>query len=65
MLTLHHLEAEPFQAPEYERAALGLGARVAGPAVIREDLSTTFVWRGQSATVGALGELVIESGAPA
>ena len=31
------------EAGEYRRARLPVGARVAGPAIIREDLSTTFV----------------------
>ena len=38
--------------------ALPVGARVDGPAIIREGLSTTFVCPGQIADVGALGELV-------
>ncbi len=57
---LRHLEPEPFEAPEYDRAALAAGARITGPAVIREGLSTTFVCRGQRATIGRLGEIAIE-----
>lgn len=43
-----------------EREALPVGTRLTGPAVIREDRSTTFVLPGQRATVGSLGEIVIE-----
>ncbi|OZM81350.1 hydantoinase/oxoprolinase family protein [Pseudonocardia sp. MH-G8] len=57
---LEYLTPEPLPAGEYRRAALGAGAVVPGPAVIREDLATTFVLPGQRATVGALGEIVIE-----
>ena len=61
-LTLRHLEAEPFEAPEYERGTLAPRARITGPAIIREGLSTTFVGRGQLAEVGGLGEIVIQAG---
>ncbi len=56
-----HLSDEPLQALEYDRAALGVGARVVGPALVREGLSTTFVCPGQIAQVGRFGELVIEA----
>jgi N-methylhydantoinase A len=61
---IRHFESEPLRAGEYERDGLAVGARVEGPAVIREGLSTTFVVPGQAATVGSLGELVIERSAP-
>ena len=48
---------------EYERSSLPVGARLSGPAVIREGLATTFVVPGQTVEVGALGELVIEAAA--
>ena len=35
-------------------------ARVIGPAIIREDLSTTFVCPQQTAKIGSFGEIVIE-----
>jgi N-methylhydantoinase A len=57
---LHHLADQPVMAPVYERSSLGAGARIAGPAIIREDLSTILVMPGQQATVGRHGELVIE-----
>jgi N-methylhydantoinase A len=37
-----------------------VGARIQGPAVIREALSTTFVMPGQVAEVGRFGEIAIE-----
>ncbi|HEY7623236.1 MAG TPA: hydantoinase/oxoprolinase family protein, partial [Solirubrobacteraceae bacterium] len=45
---LRHLEAEPLHAAAYQREALGLGAAVRGPAIIREPLSTTVVMPGQT-----------------
>jgi N-methylhydantoinase A len=61
MLTLRYLEAEPFDAPEYQRETLAQGMRLSGPAIIREGLSTTFLWPGQLAQVGRLGEISIEA----
>jgi len=58
-LKLRYLEPEPFDAPEYEREALAPGMQLAGPAIIREGLSTTFVCAGQRADVGQLGEISI------
>ena len=60
-LKLHYLEAEPFDAPEYEREALAPGMQIAGPAIIREGLSTTFLSAGQRAEIGRLGEISIET----
>jgi N-methylhydantoinase A len=59
-IEIRYFEPEPLEAGEYDRADLGAGARVEGPAVIREGLSTTFVCPGQVAVVGRLGELSIE-----
>ncbi|WP_433503161.1 hydantoinase/oxoprolinase family protein [Pseudonocardia halophobica] len=62
-LTIQHLGTgagtESVPAPEYQRSDLLAGDRVAGPAVIREPLSTTFLVPGQTATVGRYGELRI------
>ncbi|HZZ46577.1 MAG TPA: hydantoinase/oxoprolinase family protein [Pseudonocardia sp.] len=58
-VTIRHLTTEPVEAREYDREDLRAGDRIPGPAVIREALSTTFVVPGQTATVGALGELRI------
>jgi N-methylhydantoinase A len=60
MLKLQYLEAEPFDAPEYQRETLAPGMRLDGPAIIREGLSTTFVTAAQRAEVGRLGEISIE-----
>lgn len=56
---LNYYADEPIPASWYRRADLAPGARISGPAVIREDLGTTFVCPGQVATVGGLGEIVI------
>jgi len=58
-IELRYLAPEPFEAGEDARERLPVGAQVHGPAVIREALSTTFVLAGQTAEVGAFGELVI------
>jgi N-methylhydantoinase A len=60
-IELRHFAPEPLEAAEHDRAALPVGARLAGPAVIREALATTLVLPGQTAEVGRLGELVIEA----
>jgi N-methylhydantoinase A len=58
-LKLNYLEGEPFDAPEYERESLAPGMHLAGPAIIREGLSTTFLCAGQRADVGRLSEISI------
>jgi N-methylhydantoinase A len=60
-IELRHFAEDPLEAAEYERSSLPVGARLSGPAVIREGLATTFVVPGQTVEVGALGELVIEA----
>jgi N-methylhydantoinase A len=60
-IELRHFADDPLEAVEYERTALPVGARLSGPAVIREGLATTFVVSGQTVAVGDLGELVIEA----
>jgi N-methylhydantoinase A len=62
-IELRHFADGPLEAAGYERSALRVGQRVAGPAVIREGFATTIVVPGQTAEVGALGELVIEAAA--
>ena len=57
---IRHFADGSLAALEYDRAALPAGARIVGPAVIREGLATTFVVPGQAAEVGRLGELSIE-----
>ncbi|MEU6561569.1 hydantoinase/oxoprolinase family protein [Nocardia nova] len=58
-ITLRYLESDDLTADEYERTDLMLGDTLTGPAVIREPLCTTYVHRGQIATVGDAGEIVI------
>ncbi|MQA04102.1 MAG: hydantoinase/oxoprolinase family protein [Streptosporangiales bacterium] len=58
-IELRHLGDDVVGASEYQRAELCRGDQVAGPAVIREPLSTTFLVAGQVATVGTYGELRI------
>jgi N-methylhydantoinase A len=60
-IELRHFADVPLEAAEYDRATLPVGARIAGPAVVREGLATTFVVPGQTAEVGRLGELRIEA----
>ena len=59
VLELRYFEDQPMQVGEYRRASVPAGSRIDGPAIIREDLSTTFVCPGQQAEVGSFGELVI------
>jgi N-methylhydantoinase A len=59
-ITLRHIYGEAVTAREYDRAKLRSGDVIEGPAIIREELSTTQVCPGQKATVGVYGELVIE-----
>ena len=59
-IEIRHLEGDRIDAAEYQRDALPVGARFAGPAVVREGLSTTFICPHQVAHVGRFGELVIE-----
>ncbi len=58
-LKVHYLQDDPLDAPEYEREALAPGMHLAGPAIVREGLSTTFLSAGQRAEVGRLGEISI------
>ena len=59
-LELRYFDDTAREIAEYQRASLPIGARFDGPAIVREELSTTFVCPGQVATVGSFGELVIE-----
>ena len=45
---------------EYDRSNLQRDDSIKGPAIIREPMSTTVVWENQVATIGRLGEIVIE-----
>jgi N-methylhydantoinase A len=59
LVPLHHLYGDDVQANEYERHDLRRGDALAGPAVVREPMSTTFVPAGRTLTVGDYGELEI------
>jgi N-methylhydantoinase A len=61
-LTLRYLSDQAISAEWFHRKHLSPGATVTGPAVIREELSTTFVADGQTARVGLCNEIVITSG---
>lgn len=58
--TLRHIADRPIEANIYHRASLGCGARIDGPAIIQEPLSTILVAPAQRATVGRFGEIYIE-----
>ncbi|HET7766088.1 MAG TPA: hydantoinase/oxoprolinase family protein [Burkholderiales bacterium] len=51
--------ARPVSCPVYRREELGAGARVAGPALVREHGTTTVLFRGDALAVAPTGELVI------
>jgi N-methylhydantoinase A len=51
--------ARPVSCPVYRREDLGAGARVAGPALVREHGTTTVLFRGDRCAVAPTGELVI------
>jgi N-methylhydantoinase A len=58
-LELSHFADGPLPAGEYTRERLPRSARIRGPAVIREALSTTLVCPGQIAEIGPFGEIAI------
>lgn len=61
VVELLHLENDPVCANVYERSSLTAGHRIYGPAIIREELSTTLVCPNQVAEIGSLGEIIIET----
>jgi N-methylhydantoinase A/oxoprolinase/acetone carboxylase beta subunit len=58
-VVLQHLGGDDLDALTYERDALAPGDVIAGPAIIGEETSTTFVPPGRTATVGTYGEFHI------
>ena len=58
-ITLRHLYDKEVPARVYERDTLLAGDGFDGPAIVREETSTTFVPPGRSCNVGDHGELVI------
>lgn len=55
-----HFDTGWHATPVFDRAALGAGTRLAGPAIIDEMSSTTVVEPGQSVTMDAAGNLILE-----
>ena len=55
-----HFDAGWHDTPVFDRAALGAGLCIAGPAIIDEMSSTTVLEPGQSVTMDAAGNLVLE-----
>jgi N-methylhydantoinase A len=51
--------------PIFDRSQLAQGNRIAGPAVVEEDASTTIVEPGDILTVNRFGHLVITTGGAA
>ena len=54
--------ARPVSCPVYRREELGAGARVPGPALVREHGTTTVLFRGDVCNVARTGELLISVG---
>ena len=56
-----HLDdpARPVSCPVYRREELGAGARIAGPALVREHGTTTVLFKGDVCGVARTGELLI------
>ena len=56
-----HLDdpARPVSCPVYRREDLGAGARISGPALVREHGTTTVLFRGDLCSVARTGELLI------
>jgi N-methylhydantoinase A len=51
--------ARPVSCPVYRREELGAGARISGPALVREHGTTTVLFAGDRLTVAPTGELLI------
>jgi N-methylhydantoinase A len=52
----------PLTCPVFERAALGAGNRIAGPALIQEHGTTTVLFEQDGCVVAPSGELIITVG---
>jgi N-methylhydantoinase A len=55
-------ETGPVEVPRYDGGALPAGARIEGPAIVREPTSTLVVYPGSAVTVTALGNYMVEVG---
>ena len=58
-VTLHDVN-QPIACPVYERATLGAGAEIVGPAVIQETATTTLLWQGDVCRVSETGDMIIQ-----
>jgi 5-oxoprolinase (ATP-hydrolysing) len=58
-VTRAHMAGAEHDTPIYDRDALPVGARVDGPAIIRESVATTVVEPGWQAEMTAIGDLVL------
>ena len=58
------LPGGPAEAPVYDRARLGAGDRIAGPAILTQLDATTLLLPGQTAEVNRLGCLVVTDAEP-
>ena len=57
-------EAEGYiDTPIFDRASLGAGAEIAGPAIVEQLDSTTVIMPGQTAQVERYGNIIIDIGA--
>ena len=54
------LDGRPAQARVYERASLGSGDRVAGPAIVEQPDTTVLIPEGDVADVDRFGNLLIK-----
>lgn len=57
--------ARPVSCPVHRREKLGAGARVSGPALVREHGTTTVLFKGDVCTVARTGELIVSVGGAA
>jgi N-methylhydantoinase A len=58
-VALQHLDGGSLEAFTYARSDLARNDVIAGPAIVREETSTTFIPAGRIATVGIYGEIEI------
>ncbi len=54
--------SEPLATPRYDRETLGVGAALAGPAIVEDDWSTVVLPPGATLEVDAAGHLHIDAG---
>ncbi len=55
-------DGEVRRTPIYDRAKLGAGAKLRGPAIVSQLDATTLLFPGQVAEVARFGSLVIQEG---